>query len=94
MTTEVYPKSTVELVWLPVYNNGTIVTTGVTYSIVKEVPGQITQEGTHTAADIVNGKTGRIISGLTPGLYKVWAAITTGGPETPHILLGSFRIAE
>lgn len=92
--TNVYPKSTVEMIAMPMTNNGVVVTAGITYSVVKEVPGQPCIEGTHTAADIMNGKTGRIITGLTPGTYKVWGAITGLAQETPHIYLGSFRVTE
>jgi hypothetical protein len=92
--TNVYPKSSVEMIAMPITNNGVVVTVGVTYSIVKEVPGVTTVEGTHVAADILNGKTGRIINGLTPGIYKVWGAVTSASPETPHIFIGTFRISE
>lgn len=94
MSTNVYPKSTVELVRMPMTNRGVVVTAGVTYSVVKEVPGTVTAEGVHTPADILNGETGRIITGLTPGTYKVWGAITGLAQETPHVYLGSFRVTE
>jgi hypothetical protein len=92
--TNVYPRSTTEMIYMPMTNDGVIVTTGITYSIVKEVPGTITVEGTHTAADIMNGKTGRIISAMSPGVYKVWGAVTGLAQEAPHVYLGSFRISE
>lgn len=90
--TNVYPKSTVEFISIPVTKaDGTVITTGVTYSIVLQ-PGP---EGTHTAADIMGGQTGRLISGMTPGLYKVWAAVSTAGTgtaEAPHMEAGTFEI--
>lgn len=89
MSINVYPRTTTEFIWLPVYNNGVLVTTGVSYSIVLQ-PGA---EGTMTAADLMNGKTGRFIGpNIVPGLYKVWASVVTGGPETPHIYLGDYRV--
>lgn len=93
MATNSYPKSTVEFIDMPVTKNGVLQTTGVTYSVVLQPGG----EGAHTPADIMAGRTGRLISGLAPGLYKVWAAVTTAGTgtsEAPHIFLGSFRITD
>lgn len=87
--TNEYQRTTTEFIWLPVYNNGTLVTSGVAYSVVLQ-PGA---EGTHTAATIMNGKTGVIIGpNITPGLYKVWASVTTGGQELPHFVLGTYRV--
>jgi hypothetical protein len=91
VTTNVYEKSTHDFIWLPVTKDGVTQTVGVTYSIVK-LPGE---EGTHSPADIMNGKTGRIIQDYEPGLYKVWAAVTpegTGNGLHPHIELGTFRV--
>jgi hypothetical protein len=84
----IYLSTTKEFIWLPVYNDGVLVTEGVQYSVVLQ-PGN---EGAHTAADIMNGKTGRVIDNLEPGLYKVWASVTGGPVELPHIALGSFRV--
>jgi hypothetical protein len=89
--TNVYERSTIDFIHLPVTKDGATQTVGVTYSIVKQ-PGA---EGAHEPADIMNGKTGRIISEWEPGLYKVWAAVTpegTGSQLHPHFVLGTFRI--
>lgn len=90
--TNMYPQNTTEMVYMPVTNNGTVITSGVSYSIVKSIPGEVTTEGTFTPADVVDGKTGRIISDLEPGTYKVWAAVTGYAGEEPHVYLGTFRI--
>jgi hypothetical protein len=95
MTTNVYPKSTVEFIHLPITKAGVVQTTGVTYSVVQMQPGDTTApEGTHSPATIFEGKTGIVISFMAPGLYKVWGAVTTGPTEYPHVYLGTFRVTD
>jgi hypothetical protein len=94
MTTNVYPKSTVEFIHIPMTKNGTVVTANVTYSVVELLPGETTApEGVHSPAYVLEGKTGILISGYQPGLYKVWGAVNDS-PEYPHVYVGTFRVTD
>jgi len=46
---------------------------------------------TFTAPTIINGKPGVMIQGLTPGVHKIWAKVTSN-PETPILACGYITI--
>ncbi|HEY8294714.1 MAG TPA: hypothetical protein VIG41_05200 [Micrococcaceae bacterium] len=72
--TDLYPSQTVEYVPQPITEHGTIITTGVQFSIVPN--GQ--PPGSWTPAVIQDGTTCFLLSGKTPGLYRKWAQVTAG----------------
>jgi hypothetical protein len=72
--TDLYPSTTNEPVPEPITEHGTIVTTGVNFSIVPD--GQ--QAGTWVPAVILDGVTCFVLVGKSPGVYRKWAQITSG----------------
>jgi hypothetical protein len=72
--TDLYPSQTVEYVPQPITEHGTVITTGVAFSIVPN--GQ--PPGTWTPATVLDGETCFLLSGFTPGTYRKWAQATAG----------------
>ncbi len=71
---DLYPSQTVEYVPVTILNSGTLVTTGVAFSVVpdKQPPG------VYTPAVIVGSQTCFLLSGYAPGVYRKWAQVTSG----------------
>ena len=83
MTAQTYPRESVE--FLPV----TLTLDGVAYTGGFEVcirPYDTRPTG-WVAAETVDGVKGIMVSGLTPGLYTVWARVSDN-PETPVVDCG------
>jgi len=82
-----YPRETVEFQPATVTVDEVEVTTGVKFAIVAE--------GARPTAWVdpvpVDGRIGVMLTGLTPGLYQVYAQVAST-PETPVVLCGSLRI--
>lgn len=86
--TATFPRETIEFLPAPVTVDGVVTTAGVTYCITA---ANGVRPVTFTAATVIGGKTGVMVSGYTVGLYRVWSRIP-GSPESPVIDHGTFRI--
>ena len=84
----IYPRESVEFQPVPVYQNSILVTSNVAFSIVV----QGARPSTFTAATILQGSTGFMVTGLLVGTYSVWAQITSA-PEIPVIYCGDFGVS-
>jgi len=85
--TSSYPRETVEFQPITITVDGTPVTTGVTVALVANG----TRPSEWVAPTTLAGKIGVMLTGLTPGLYNVWAKISSS-PETPVIDCGFVSI--
>ena len=82
-----YPRESVEFAPITITVDGTPVTTGVTVALVANG----TRPTTWVTPTTLAGKIGVMLTGLTPGLYNVWAKVTSS-PETPVIDCGFISI--
>ena len=82
-----YPRETVEFQAVTVTVDGTVVTTGVTFCVVPDGARPVT----FIAATTLSGKIGVMVTGLTPGNYRVFAQVASS-PETPVIDCGLFTV--
>jgi len=82
-----YPRESVEFAPVTITVDGTPVTTGVTFAVV----ANDTRPSTWVAPTTLDGKIGVMLTGLTPGLYKVWGKVVSS-PETPVIDCGYVSI--
>lgn len=82
-----YPRETDELLPAPVERNGVIATSGVQYAITADTA----RPTTWTAPYVVDGVSGVRVTGLAPGVWRVWAKVT-GTNESPVIDLGNFTV--
>lgn len=87
MTNTSYPRETVEFQPITITVDGTPVTTGVTVALVAHG----TRPSVWLAPTTLDGKIGVMLTGLTPGLYDVWAKVTSS-PETPVVDCGIVSI--
>ena len=85
--TSSYPRETVEFQPITITVDGTPVTTGVTVALVANG----TRPSVWVAPTTLAGKIGVMLTGLTPGLYSVFAKIASS-PETPVIDCGFVSI--
>jgi|GEM_PF-2002266 len=81
------PRETVEYIPVVVYLNGVVTTTGVSFAVVPDG----TRPSSWTAATVLNSATYTLISGLSVGLYNVFAKVSAA-PETPVILCGQITV--
>lgn len=82
-----YPRETVEFQPVTVAVDGVVVTSGVAFAVVPYGD----RPATFVAPTALNGKIGVMVSGMTPGTYRVWAQVTSV-PETPVIDCGVFTV--
>lgn len=80
---------TVEFIPVAVTVGGTAVTTGVQFAVMPE--GTRPTSPSWTAAYVLAGETGVLISGLTPGYYHIWVKVSST-PETPVFVGVHLRI--
>lgn len=85
--TSTYPRETVEFIPVAVTVNGVAVTTNVEFSLVPDG----SRPTTWTTAATLSGAIGVLISSLTPGLWSVYARVSSA-PETPVINCGTFIV--
>jgi hypothetical protein len=84
-----FPRETVEYQTVVVTIDGTPVTDNVTFSVVPAG----NRPNTWQPATIVDNATAFLVTGMTPGVYTVWAKITnTSSTERPVMNCGTFRI--
>lgn len=82
-----FQRETKEFLAVRVTRNKVAVTSGVEVAISRRG----TRATEWTPAVIVNGLTGIIVQGLTPGQYDVWARTDTG-VETPVLPAGEISV--
>ena len=82
-----YPRESVEFQPVRVTQDGAAVTTDLSFAVVRD--GQRPVE--FTAAVVLAGVTGIMVSGLEPGTYRIYAKLTTAA-EIPVIDCGYFYI--
>lgn len=88
MSSDPYPRETVEFLAVPVTVNGTLVTSNVTFAVVRKgTRPAITFEDAIT----LEGKIGIMIEGMVPGVWQVYAKVHSN-PEIPVIDCGSFTV--
>ena len=85
--TSSYPRETVEFAPITITVDGTPVTTGITVALVANG----TRPSEWVTPTTLAGKIGVMLTGLTPGLYNIWAKVTSS-PETPVIDCGIVSI--
>jgi hypothetical protein len=81
------PRETVEYIPVVVTLNGTVTTTGVSFSVVPDG----TRPTTWTPAVVLVDATYVLISGLTPGIHYVYAKVSAA-PEAPVINCGYITV--
>jgi len=82
-----YPRETVEFAFPTVTVDDVVVTTGVTFALFANG----TRPTTWDAPTIEDGRIGVMLTGLTPGLYRIFAKVASS-PETPVIDCGYVSI--
>ena len=82
-----YPRETIEFQAVTVTVDGTAVTTGVQLCVVAHG----SRPTGWAAPTALGGKIGVMVEGLTPGLYDIWAQITSS-PEIPVIDCGIISV--
>lgn len=88
-----YPRETTEYLFVNVTIDGQTTTAGVELAIQPQTGTTTARPTTWTAATIVDNKTAHLIHDQDPGLYRVWARVTTtDSPEIPVIDCGLYRI--
>lgn len=87
MTSLVLPRETVEYIPVVVTLNGVVTTTGVSFAIVADG----SRPSVWTAATVLSSATYALVSGLTPGVWRVWAKVSAA-PETPVIECGYITV--
>lgn len=83
-----YPRETVEFQPVTVTVDGTAVTTGVTFAVVAFG----TRPVTFAAPTTLGERIGVMVTGLTPGIWQVFAKIVSS-PETPVVDCGHFTVS-
>lgn len=87
----VYPSTTDEFLPVTVTVSGTVVTGGVSFSVVQRRPSTVqSQPGTFIPAVARGNQIGVRVFGFAPGIYDVWAQVVAP-PDTPVILAGQFE---
>jgi hypothetical protein len=81
------PRETVEYIPVVVTLNGTVTTTNVSFAVVPDG----TRPTTWTAATVLDNATYVLISGLSQGIYYVYAKVVAA-PETPVINCGYITV--
>ncbi len=89
MTVPTYPRETVDVAGIEVSFNGVVITTGYQLALTQGMDRPATWAAPVTAP---GGETGVEISGLAPGLYRVWAKQTNAAPYAPVAQVGYIRI--
>jgi hypothetical protein len=87
MNTNAYPRESVEFQPITITVDGAVVITGVTFAIVNDGG----RPSTWTAPTTLGGNIGVMLTGLTPGLYRIYAKVSSS-PETPVIDCGFVSI--
>ena len=87
MAIQQYPRATTEFVPVSLTGNGAPVTSGVRLSVVPDGP----QPGTWQPAVTRGQAIGFVLTGLTPGYFRVWAQATDGS-YTPVIDCGLIQV--
>lgn len=90
------PADTIEWRWMPIYrqtdpedpDSKELYTGAIEYSVYRDG----TTPGPFIPAVVRDGRTGILISGLTPGTYRVRAHVTGTAPDVPSIDLGTFTL--
>ena len=85
--TSSYPRETVEFAPITVKVDGVEVLTGVTVSVVAAG----VRPTVWVAPTTLDGKIGVMVTGMTAGLYDIWAKVVSS-PETPVIYCGPLRV--
>lgn len=80
---------TVEFIPVAVTVGGAAVSSGVQFAVLPEDTRPTTPSW--TAAYVLAGNTGVLISGLTKGYYHIWVKVTST-PETPVFVGAHLRI--
>jgi hypothetical protein len=87
MNTNAVPRESVEFQPITITVDGAAVTTGVTFAIAATG----TRPTTWVDPVTLGGNIGIMLTGLTPGLYRVWATVASS-PETVVIDCGYLSI--
>ena len=82
-----YPRETIEFQAVTVTVDGAVVTTGLQLCVVPHA----SRPTGWAAPTALAGKIGVMVEGLTPGLYDIWAQVTSS-PEIPVIDCGIISI--
>lgn len=82
-----YERESTEFQPVTITVDGTVTTAGVTFCVAPNG----TRPATFVAPTTVNGKIGVMVTGLQPGIYRVWAKVTSN-PETPVLNCGYITI--
>lgn len=82
-----YERESTEFQAVTITVDGTPVTSGVTFCVAPDG----TRPATFTAPTTVAGKIGVLITGYQPGVYRVWAKVTSN-PEIPVLNCGYITI--
>ena len=87
MSTDFFPRETVEFLPVTVTVDGAAVTTGVTFAVVTLG----TRPTTFVAPTTLGGKIGVMVGGYAAGYWQVFAKVVSS-PETPVIDCGYFSV--
>lgn len=82
-----YPRETTEFAAYDIKVNGETITDNVAFSVVPRISGK-PRPDTWTNAQILDGKTGFMLTPSEPGDVQVWARVADA-PETPIIDCGT-----
>lgn len=82
-----FPRESVEFQPVSVTQDGAVVTTGLSFAVVRD--GQ--RPVTFTPAAVFGPEVGVMVGGLAAGTYRIYAQLTLG-PETPVIDCGYFYV--
>jgi len=87
MTALTVPRETVEYVPVDVTVNGVVTTTGIEFAVVLDGA----RPSAWTAAVVLSSRTYVLLTGLTPGQWRIWARVSAA-PETPVIECGYITV--
>lgn len=87
MTMLTVPRETVEYIPVVVTLNGVVVTSGVEFAVVADG----SRPSAWSAAVVLNSATYVLLTGLTPGQWRIWARVSAA-PETPVIECGYITV--
>lgn len=82
-----YPRESVEFQPVKVTQDGMVVTTGLSFAVVRDG----TRPVTFTPATVLDDEPGVMLSGLAAGTYRIYAQLTAG-VEIPVIDCGYFYV--
>lgn len=83
----IFQRETNEFLPITVTRDGTTITTGIQFAITPHTTRPITWDTPTTLGTDI----GVMVTALTPGIYKVWARVTTTG-ETPVLHVDTFEV--